>query len=74
MSIFSYTSSSTCCEFTMPMSMPALQAWYRNAEWNARRTGSLPRKEKARLETPPEILHPGQRRLISRVALMKSTP
>ena len=37
------------------------------------RTASLPRKEKAMLDTPPLILHPGQRCLIRRVALMKST-
>ena len=37
--------------------------------WKARRTGSLPRKLKAMLDTPPLILLPGHTRLISRVAL-----
>ena len=45
------------------------QAWCRKALWNPRRTGSLPRKLKAMLETPPLILQPGHSRLISRVAL-----
>ena len=58
---------------TMPMSMPALIAWYRKAEWIASRTRLLPRKEKERLETPPEILRARAGwRLISRVASMKS--
>ena len=39
----------------MPMSMPALMAWNRNTECIASRTVSLPRKEKEKLETPPEI-------------------
>jgi hypothetical protein len=38
----------------------------------ARRTGSFPRKEKERFETPPLTLTPGQRRLISRVDSMKA--
>ena len=37
------------------------------------RTASLPRKEKAMLDTPPLILHPGHTCLMRRVALMKST-
>ena len=65
--------SRTWAALTMPMSMPALQAWCRKALWKPRRTGSLPRKLKAMLETPPLILQPGQTRLISAVALMKST-
>jgi hypothetical protein len=56
------------------MSMPAWMAWYRNTECIALRTGSLPRNEKDRLLTPPEILTCGQRALIARVASMKSTP
>ena len=47
------------------------QAWCKKALWKARRTGSLPRKLKAMLETPPLILHPGHSRLISRVALQR---
>jgi len=47
------------------------QAWCRKALWKARRTGSLPRKLKAMLETPPLILQPGHSRLISRVALQQ---
>jgi hypothetical protein len=39
---------------TMPMSMPALMAWYRNTAWIASRTGLLPRNEKETLDTPPE--------------------
>ena len=58
---------------TMPMSMPALIAWYRNTVWMASRTGSLPRNEKLTLETPPETLAPGRLALIQRVASMKST-
>ena len=45
------------------------EAWCRKALWKARRTGSLPRKLKAMLDTPPLILDPGHSRLISRVAL-----
>ena len=48
---------------TMPMSMPALMAWYRNAECIASRTTSLPRNENDRLLTPPLIFTPGQRSL-----------
>jgi hypothetical protein len=58
-----------CAALTMPMSMPAAHAWCRNAEWNARRTGSLPRKLNAMLLTPPLILQPGQSVLRRRVAL-----
>ena len=57
---------------TMAMSRPAARAWYRNAEWIAWRTGSFPRNEKDRLETPPETFTPGQRRLISRVPSMNA--
>ena len=41
------------------MSRPAAIAWYRNAEWIARRTGSFPRNEKLRFDTPPLTLHAG---------------
>ncbi len=58
---------------TMPMSMPAWIAWYRNTVWMASRTGSLPRKLKLTLDTPPETLAPGRCCLIQRVASMKST-
>ena len=54
------------------MSRPAAIAWYRNAECIARRTVSLPRNEKLRFDTPPEIFAPGQCRLISRVASMNA--
>ena len=57
----------------MPMSMPALMAWYRKTEWIARRTGSLPRKLNDTLETPPETRANGKVALIRRVASMKST-
>ena len=40
--------------FTIAMSRPAAIAWYRNAEWIARRTGSLPRKQNDRFDTPPD--------------------
>lgn len=40
----------------------------------ASRTGSLPRNEKDRLETPPEMCAPGRFWRIQRVASMKSTP
>ena len=53
------------------MSMPALMAWYRNAEWIASRTMSLPRNENDRLLTPPLIFTPGQVALMMRVASMK---
>ena len=52
--------------------MRTAQAWCRKALWKARRTGSLPRKLKAMLDTPPLILQPGHSRLISRVALQGS--
>jgi len=58
---------------TMPMSMPAWMAWYRNTVWIASRTGSLPRNEKLTFDTPPDTLAPGRLRLIQRVASMKST-
>ncbi|MNT15930.1 hypothetical protein D3C72_1510100 [compost metagenome] len=58
---------------TMPMSMPAWIAWYRNTVWMASRTGSLPRKLKLTLLTPPDTLAPGRFSLIQRTALMKST-
>ena len=58
---------------TMPMSMPALMAWYRNTVWIASRTGSLPRKEKLTFDTPPLTFAPGRLALIQRVASMKST-
>ena len=55
----------------MPMSMPALMAWKRNAEWIASRTTSLPRKENDRLLTPPLIFTPGHFALMIVVASMK---
>ncbi len=58
---------------TMPMSRPAWIAWYRNTVWIASRTGSLPRKLKLTLLTPPETFAPGRLALIQRVASMKST-
>ncbi len=58
---------------TMPMSMPALIAWYRNTEWIASRTVLLPRNENDTLETPPEMWQSGKRCFSSRVASMKST-
>jgi hypothetical protein len=45
---------------TMPMSMPAWIAWYRNTVWIASRTGSLPRNENDTLETPPDTLRARQ--------------
>ncbi len=54
------------------MSRPAARAWYRNAEWIAWRTGSFPRNENDRLDTPPETFTPGQRRLISLVPSMNA--
>ena len=58
---------------TMPMSMPAAIAWYRNAEWIASRTRLLPRKLNEMFETPPLTLACGRFSLIQRVARMKST-
>ena len=58
---------------TMPMSMPAWMAWYRNTVWMASRTGSLPRKLNDTLDTPPDTFAPGRFCLIQRVASMKST-
>ena len=47
--------------------MPAWMAWYRNTACIASRTGSLPRKEKDRFETPPEMWACGRvSRMISR--------
>ena len=54
----------------MPISRPALIAWYRNTECMASRTGSLPRNENDRLEIPPDTSDPGHRRLISAMASM----
>ena len=54
------------------MSRPAAIAWYRKAEWIARRTGSLPRNEKLRFDTPPDTRTSGCARLISRVASMNA--
>ena len=45
---------------TMPMSMPARMAWYRNTAWIASRTTSLPRNENETFETPPLISDVGQ--------------
>ena len=59
--------------FTIPMSKPALMAWYKNMVCIASRTGSLPRKLKLTLDTPPLTLAPGRLALIQAVALMKST-
>ena len=58
----------------MPMSMPALMAWNRNTECIASRTFSLPRKEKEKLETPPEIWAWGFSRRITAAASMKALP
>ena len=58
---------------TMPMSMPARIAWYRNAECIASRTRLLPRKLNEMFDTPPLTLACGRFALIQRVALMKST-
>ena len=69
--ISSYTS--TIPAFTMPISRPALIAWYKNAECIASLTRSFPRKEKLILDTPPDTLAPGRFCLIQRVALIKST-
>jgi hypothetical protein len=52
------------------MSIPARIAWYRNTEWIASRTGSLPRNEKETLLTPPLTLAWGRVALIRRVASM----
>ena len=40
----------------------------------ASRTGSLPRNENDKFETPPETCAPGRFCRIQRVASMKSTP
>ena len=69
--ISSYTSSIPA--FTMPMSRPALMAWYKKAECMASRTTLFPRKEKEILETPPLTLANGRFCLIQRVASIKST-
>jgi hypothetical protein len=39
---------------------PGRMAWYRNTVWMASRTGSLPRKLKDTLDTPPDTLAPGR--------------
>ena len=38
----------------MPIVMPAFIAWYRNTEWIASRTASLPRNENETFDIPPE--------------------
>ena len=58
---------------TIAMSMPALIAWYRNAECIASRTALLPLNANERLDTPPEVNAPGRFVLIHRTASMKST-
>ncbi|MCY1239736.1 hypothetical protein D9M72_525460 [compost metagenome] len=70
-SSWSYTPSWPA--LTMPMSMPAPMAWYRNTVWIASRTESLPRNENETLDTPPLTLAYGRFCLIQRVASMKST-
>ena len=58
---------------TMPMSIPAWIAWYKNTVCMASRTGSLPLNEKLTFDTPPLTFAPGKFCLIQRVASMKST-
>ncbi len=58
---------------TMPMSIPARMAWYRNAECIASLTRLLPRKLNETLDTPPLTFAWGRFFLIQRVASMKST-
>ncbi len=67
--ISSYTSSIPA--FTMPMSIPAWIAWYKNAECIASRTTLLPRKENEMLLTPPLTRQRGRVALMRRVASMK---
>ena len=50
--------------FTIPMSIPALMAWYKNTECIASRTVSLPLKENEILLTPPLTLANGKLALI----------
>ena len=57
---------------TIAMSIPALIAWYRNAECIASRTALFPLKENDRLDTPPEVRAPGRFVLIHLTASMKS--
>jgi hypothetical protein len=54
------------------MSIPAPIAWYRNTEWIASRTRSLPRNENDTFDTPPDTLAPGSSALMRRVASMYS--
>ena len=54
--------------------MPALMAWNRNTECIASRTFSLPRKEKEKLETPPEICACGFSRRMTSHASTKALP
>ncbi len=61
----SYTAS--WAALTMPMSIPAPIAWYRNAECIASRTWALPRNANDRLLTPPLTRARGN------VALMRRT-
>ncbi len=63
----------SCPAFTMPMSIPAPMAWYKNAACIASRTTLLPRNENEMLLTPPLTLVAGQRFLIRRVASMNAT-
>ena len=69
--ICSYTSNMPA--FTMPMSKPALMAWYKKAECMASRTTLFPLNEKEMLDTPPLTLASGRFCLIQRVASIKST-
>ena len=57
----------------MPMSRPALMAWYKNTACIASRTTSLPRNENETLLTPPEMCTPGQAALICGIDSMKLT-
>ena len=45
--------------FTIAMSSPAWIAWYRNAEWIASRTRSLPRNLKDRFDSAARDLRAG---------------
>ena len=58
----------------MPSRMPASIVRSRNTECIASRTGSLPRNENDRFDTPPEMLTYGSSSVISFVASMKSRP
>ena len=48
-------------------------AWYRNTEWIASRTRSLPRKANDTLDTPPEVGEPGNACFSRRTASMNET-